>query len=72
MFDTTNVVNWSKRLKMWLMRNRRNHQGPQDILTTRQQQSVQNTKWNSRKDTCVGSIYESVQVVTEALEIVEQ
>ena len=27
MFDSTNVVTWSKRLKMWLMRKRRNHLG---------------------------------------------
>ena len=24
-FDSTNVVNWSKRLKMWLMRKNRNY-----------------------------------------------
>ena len=27
MFDSANVVNWAKKLKMWLMRNRRNHLG---------------------------------------------
>ena len=27
MFDSINVVTWSKRLKMWLMRKRRNHLG---------------------------------------------
>ena len=30
MFDTTYVVNWSKRLKMWLMRKHRNHLGFED------------------------------------------
>ena len=29
-FDTTNEFNWSKRLKMWLMRKRRNHLGLED------------------------------------------
>ena len=30
------------------------------------------SEWLERKDTCVSSIYESVQGVPEALEIVEQ
>ena len=27
LFDSTNVVNWSKRLKMWLMQKNKNHLG---------------------------------------------
>ena len=30
MFDSVNVVTWSKKLKMWLMRKKLNHLGLED------------------------------------------
>ena len=81
MFDSTNVVNWSKRLRMWLMRRNRNHLGlderpepppPGTTAAVRLEFKHDVAAWLERKDTCVSSIYEAVQSVPEALEIVEQ
>ena len=81
MFDSTNVVTWSKRLKMWLMRKRRNHLGLENrpvrppnnaAAAVRQEYKEALAAWLERKDTCVSAVYESVQAVPEALEIVDQ
>ena len=81
MFDTNNVDNWSKRLKMWLMRKRRNHLGSEDrherppnnvAAVTRAGLMQVLSEWLDRKDMSVSSIYESLQGLPEALEIVEQ
>ena len=81
MFDSTNVVTWSKRLKMWLMRKRRNPLGLENrpeqppnnaAAAVRQENKEELTVWLERKDTCVSAVYESVQAVPEVLEIVDQ
>ena len=81
MFDSTNVVTWFKRLKMWLMRQRRNHLGLENrlerppnnaVVAVRQEYKEDLAAWLERKDTCVSAVYESVQAVPEALEIVDQ
>ena len=81
MFDSTNVVNWSKRLKMRLMRRNKNHLGweerpecpPQGATAAVRAEFKQDlAAWLERKETCVSSVYEAVQSVPEALEIVEQ
>ena len=80
-FDPSNVVTWAKRLKMWLMRKKRNHLGLEDpparppnnaaarVLADFKEEF--NT-WLERKDTCVSTIYEAVQHVPDALEISDQ
>ena len=59
-FDSTNVVNWSKRLKMWLMRRNRNHLGldvrpkrpPQGATAAVRAEFKQDlAAWLERKDT---------------------
>ena len=80
MFDTTNVVNLSKLLKMWLMRKRRNHLGledrperpPNNAIAIRGDFKLELSERLKQKDSCVSSIYESVQGIPEALEFVEQ
>ena len=80
MFDSTNVVNWSKRLKMWPMRKTTNHLGMEEkperppqgaAAAVRVEYKHDLAAWLERKDMCVSSIYEAVQSVPEALEIVE-
>ena len=66
---------------MWLRRKRRNHLGLEErparppnnaAAAIRAEYKMDLCEWLERKDTCVSSIYESVQGVPEALEIVEQ
>ena len=80
-FDSANVVNWSKQLKMWLMRRKRNHLGLEDrparpphnaSAQIRAEYRADLATWLERKDTCVSTIYEAVLKVPDALEIVEQ
>ncbi len=80
-FDQFGVVNWSKNLKVWLMRKNRNHLGLEDRpvrpannapVTVRNKYKEDLDKWLERKDTCISSIFEAVQPVAEALEIVDQ
>ena len=75
MFDSTNVVNWSKRLKMWLMRmnhlslDEKPERPPRGAAAAVRAEYKQDlAAWLERKDTCVSSIYEAVQSVPEALE----
>ena len=74
MFDSANVVNWVKKLMMWLMRKKRNHLGLEhrlsDLRTTQQQPLEQNTKRVLKN--VWSAIYETVQHVPDALEIVDQ
>ena len=65
---------------MWLMRKNRNHLGleekpertpPGAAATVRAEYKHNLAAWLERKDTCVSSIYEAVQKVPEALEVVE-
>ena len=81
LFDSANVVNWSKKLKMWLMRKKRNHLGLEDRparppnnaqAQVRADFRTDTALWLERKDTCVSAIYEAVLNVPDALEIVEQ
>ena len=81
LFNSTNVVNWSKWLKMWLMRKNKNHLGleekperppPGAAAAVKAEYKHDLAAWLERKDTCVSSIYEAVQKVPEALEVVEQ
>ena len=80
-FDQFGVVNWTKRLRVWLMRKNRNHLGleerphrPADNASTAVKNKYKEDldKWLERKDTCISSIFEAVQPVAEALEIVDQ
>ena len=80
-FDSSNVVTWAKKLKMWLMRKKRNHLGLEDpparppINAAARVQSEfkeEFTRWLERKDTCVSTIYEAVQNIPVALEITDQ
>ena len=81
LFDSTNVVNWSKRLKMGLMQKNRNHLGleekperptPGAAAVVKAEYKHDLAAWLECKDTCVSSIYEAVQKLPEALEVVEQ
>ena len=80
-FESSNVVNWTKKLKMWLMKKKRNHLGLEDApaipphnaqARAREDYKIALSLWLERKDTCVSAIYESVQQAPEALEIVDQ
>ena len=66
---STNVVTWSKRLKMWLMRKRRNYLGLENrperppnnaAAAVRQEYKKELAAWLERKNTCVSAMYESV------------
>ena len=66
---------------MWLMRKRLNYLGlenrpdrlPTDAAAAvRQEYKEELAAWLERKDTCVSAVYEYVQAVREALEIVDQ
>ena len=66
---------------MWLMRKNRNHLGleekperppPGAAAAVKAEYKHDLAAWLERKDTCVSSIYEAVQKVPEALEVVEQ
>ena len=79
LFDSTNVVNWSRRL--WLMRKNRNHLGLEEkperppsgaAAAVKAEYKHDLAAWLERKDTCVSSLYEAVQKVPEAFEVVEQ
>ena len=80
MFESTNVVTWFKRLKMWLMRKWRNHLGLENTpkrpnnaaAAVRQECKEELAAWLERKDTCMSTVYESVQAVPKAMEIVDQ
>ena len=81
MFDSANVVNWAKELKMWLMRKKRNHLGleappvrpPNNAAAAvRAEYKKDIEEWLERKDTCMSAFYETVQHVPDALEIVDQ
>ena len=65
MFDSTNVVTWSKHLKMWLMRKRRNHLGlenrpvrpPNNAAAAVRQEYMEALAASlERKDTCVSAV----------------
>ena len=79
MFDSANVVNWAKKLKMRLMRTIRSHlleappvrppNNPAAAVRAEYKKDIK--EWLERKDTCVSAIYETAQHVPNALEIVE-
>lgn len=80
--DTSDVVTWAKKLKVYLMRKKRNHLGlePHGLVMpgaganaeTRNIYRAALEAWKERKDTCVSAIYESVEENPDALEIVDQ
>ena len=68
--DVKDVVTWSKKLKMFLMKKRRNHLGlephglvrPGNNAPANVKETYQKALeiWQERKDTCISFIYESV------------
>ena len=78
--DIKDVVTWSKKLKMFLMKKKRNHLGlePHGLVrpginaSANLQEIYQKGLeiWQERKDTCISFIYESVAGNGEALEFV--
>ena len=62
MFDTSTVVIWPKRLKMWLMRKCKNYLGLEErparppnnaAAAVRAEFKMELSEWLERKDTCV-------------------
>jgi hypothetical protein len=81
-FDGKNVVTWSKKMKIYLMKKKRNHLGlePHRLIRPANNAAAEVKEiylraleaWQERKDTCVSEIYSAVEVNSDALEIADQ
>ena len=81
-FDAKNVVTWSKKMKIYLMKKKRNHLGlePHGLVRPPNNATIEIKEvyrkaleaWQERKDTCVSEIYSAVEGNTDALEIADQ
>ena len=81
-FDAKNVVTWSKKMKIYLMKKKRNHLGlePHGLVRPGNNASADIKEvyrkaleaWQERKDTCVSEIYSAVECNGDALEIADQ
>ena len=74
--DSANVVNWTKTLKMWFTRKKRNHIGleekpprPHNNASAHVREEYLNLLaiGLEHKDTCISAIYKSVLNVHDAL-----
>ena len=82
LIDVKDVVTWAKKIKMYLMKKKRNHLGlephglvrPANHATAAVKETYQKAleAWQERKDTCVSEIYNAVEDNADALEIVDQ
>jgi hypothetical protein len=81
-FDAKDVVTWSKKMKIHLMKKKRNHLGlePHGLVRPANNASAEAKEvyrnalevWEERKDTCVSEIYSAVENYADALEIADQ
>ena len=70
-FDAKDVVTWSKKMKIYLMKKKRNHLGlePHGLVRPANNASAELKEvyrkalevWEERKDTCVSEIYSAVE-----------
>ena len=70
-FDAKNVVTWSKKMKIYLMKKKRNHLGLEPHGLVRPGNNASDDikevyrkaleAWQERKDTCVSEIYSAVE-----------
>jgi hypothetical protein len=80
--DTSDIVAWTKKLKMFLMKKKRNHLGlePHGLVrpannapqAAKEAYRQELETWKERKDTCISAIYDAAENDSEALEIVNQ
>ena len=80
-FDQTNVVEWRKKLKIFLMARKRNHlglgPGPAALphgasAAARAEHKKSMEAWLERKDTCISAIHEAIAGDSIAGEVIDQ